>query len=158
MEDVSWSFSCFKRWPDETVYISRKQQMRPVFESGWYVISVYLFYIFFPVLTKIMIFLSRFFLWFLFVLFQVRGFVLYFSVSVFLHNPNALMRQEAKVIICTLIWPLLFWLLQVLGAVKSLRVWPEVKKQGLGQRHICPLLFFSNISIDLHVVVRHVFF
>lgn len=146
--------------------------MRPVFESGWYVISVYLFYIFFPVLTKIMIFLSRFFLWFLFVLFQVRGFVLYFSVSVFLHNPNALMRQEAKVIICTLIWPRLFWLLQVLGAVnpfyvffffflwrgKSLRVWPEVKKQGLGQRHICPLLFFSNISIDLHVVVRHVFF
>lgn len=145
--------------------------MRPMFESGWYVISVYLFYIFFPVLTKIMIFLSRFFLWFLFVLFQVRGFVLYFSVSVFLHNPNALMRQEAKVIICTLIWPRLFWLLQVLGAVnpfyvffffvwrgKSLRVWPEVKKQGLGQRHISPLLFFSNISIDLHVVVRHVFF
>lgn len=53
---------------DETVNISRKQQRRPVFWI-WLrcdICMLSLIYVFFyPVVTKILIFLSRFFLWFL---------------------------------------------------------------------------------------------
>lgn len=153
---TSPSFSCFKRWPDETLYISRRQQMQRVFKSGWYVKSVYLLIFFpcsdqdsdLPLKLRFLVYFSVLF----HIVFRFMG-LFYIFLFQFFFTPLKLSwdrkHRTTVVIVYIHIWPffLLFRLLHMLGAANPFyrcsfcdkgRVWLEVKK-GLEQRHICPL-------------------
>lgn len=93
------------------------------FESGWYAIPVcFLLFFFFRVVTKILIFLSRFFLWFLLVCFSYVGLFCIFLFQ-FFFTPLRLSwdrkHQTTTGTVYILMWPfiLLFRLFQALGAV-----------------------------------------